>query len=143
MQNEITNLINQYPLLYEIKDLQEVLWINGQLQPFAQAKDQIALNMADILDASERLTRFAPFIKTAFPETTSTGGIIESPLRELNHVAEGIDKFFNVQAEGKLLLKQILYEAKTDINISHLADGIYFMKLLGEEGVVVKKFVKE
>jgi hypothetical protein len=41
------------------------------------------------------------------------------------------------------LLKQLLYQAKTDINISSLADGIYFIKLVGEEGVVVKKFIKE
>ena len=105
MQNEITNLMNQYPLLHEIKALQEVLWINGHLQPFAQVKDKMVLGMADIIDASDRLTRFAPFIKAAFPETAGTDGIIESPLRELEHITEGIEKYFNVQAEGKLLLK--------------------------------------
>ena len=45
--------------------------------------------------------------------------------------------------QGKLLLKQPLYQTKTDINISDLAAGIYFIKWAGEEGVVVKKFVKE
>lgn len=45
--------------------------------------------------------------------------------------------------QGKLLLKQPLYQTKTDINISDLAAGRYFIKLAGKEGVVVKKFVKE
>ena len=90
MQNEITNLMNRYPLLHEIKNMHEVFWMNEQIQPFAQVKDKIKVNMEDILDASDRLARFAPFIMAAFPETAGTGGIIESPIRELKHIAEGI-----------------------------------------------------
>lgn len=105
MRNEINNLMNEYPLLHEIESLKEVIWVNGNILPYEQASKKIELNMSDIMDASDRLQRFAPFIESAFPETKETRGIIESPLRELKHIQEGIKKYYGIETEGRLFLK--------------------------------------
>jgi len=52
-----------------------------------------------------------------------------------------IISFYSI--EGKLLKSQIVKDAKTEINISNFAKGMYFLQVEDESGVVVKKFVKE
>jgi hypothetical protein len=48
---------------------------------------------------------------------------------------------YNMQ--GQLLLSQPVLQNKTEINISSLAKGIYYIKLSTQQGLAVKKFVKE
>jgi uncharacterized repeat protein (TIGR03803 family) len=48
---------------------------------------------------------------------------------------------YNVQ--GQLLLQQPMLSSKTTINVSALANGVYFVKVNTKNGVMVKKFVKE
>ena len=72
-------LLKKDPLLPAIAAAEEVVWINPKLQPAQEALAEMALTMADIRDAEARLARFAPFIKTCFPETAPRGGLIESP----------------------------------------------------------------
>ena len=45
--------------------------------------------------------------------------------------------------QGQLILQQPLQHAKTNINISTLAKGVYFVKVKTENGMEVKKIVKE
>ena len=45
--------------------------------------------------------------------------------------------------QGQVLLKQVSKKELTNINISHLPKGIYFLKTEGEEGSSIHKFVKE
>jgi hypothetical protein len=40
-------------------------------------------------------------------------------------------------------MQQPMLQAKTNIDISAFAKGVYFVKLKTEKGVAVKKFVKE
>ena len=42
--------------------------------------DRLAVDGADVADASRRLQRFAPFLRQAFPELEASGGINESTL---------------------------------------------------------------
>ena len=44
------------------------------------------LTAADVADASARLTRFAAYIRRAFPETEPSGGIIEWDIQPLPHL---------------------------------------------------------
>ncbi len=48
---------------------------------------------------------------------------------------------FNLQ--GQLLLQQSLLQNKTTIDISDFTNGMYFVKMKSNNGIVVKKFVKE
>ena len=57
----------------------EFLWIN----PGLGSERSCSLTQSDIDDADARLRRFAPLIESCFPETASSHGIIESPLRRI------------------------------------------------------------
>lgn len=56
---------------------QEVLWINRQV---GDPSKKLDLSKKDIDDAEARLSRFAPYIAKAFPETKASHGLIESPI---------------------------------------------------------------
>ena len=73
------------PSLRAVADAQETVWINPRLLPFdtVDGLSQLAVSDADIADAAERLRRFAPFLRRAFPETEETDGLIESPLHTI------------------------------------------------------------
>ena len=57
----------------------EFLWIN----PGLGSETTSSLSQSDIDEADARLRRFAPLIESCFPETASSHGIIESPLRRI------------------------------------------------------------
>jgi len=97
----------EYPLLNDLIDMKECFWENPKKQTFAKADEHRELTMKDILDAKERLERFAPYIETAFPETAATHGIIESPIREIREMKKVLDEGIRGAGtiEGKLLLK--------------------------------------
>lgn len=105
MKAEIDKLLKEHPLLYEVKELNEVIWINGNLLESAEVLKDLDIGMEEVLDARDRLNRFAPFIALAFPETEKTKGIIESPLKNLEKVKEGLNQYFNTDVPGKILLK--------------------------------------
>ncbi|HNW88617.1 MAG TPA: thiol protease/hemagglutinin PrtT [Bacteroidales bacterium] len=48
---------------------------------------------------------------------------------------------FNIQ--GQLLMQQPLLQPKTEIDISFLKKGVYFIKVSNEADVLIKKFIKE
>jgi Secretion system C-terminal sorting domain len=45
--------------------------------------------------------------------------------------------------QGQLLMRQPVLQAKTNIDISGMATGVYFVKVKTEKGFSVKKFIKE
>lgn len=85
----------------------EMCWINPYKLPFAytDALYQLIVSDEDILDAENRLQRFAPFIKKRFPETAEQNGLIESALKEIPHMQEALAKAYACQIGGKLFLK--------------------------------------
>ncbi|MGH8467271.1 MAG: D-serine ammonia-lyase, partial [Pseudomonas sp.] len=72
-----------HPLIADLVALRPTCWFNPQLAASAQALGDVPLGAQDVREASERLQRFAPFIQSAFPETSASKGIIESPLLAL------------------------------------------------------------
>lgn len=87
------------PLLEDIIPYREVVWQNPALKGAAEALDQLPCTMADIMDASDRLERFKPLIRTVFPETAQADGLIESPLKEIPQMAQAMGY------PGQLLIK--------------------------------------
>lgn len=99
---EIANPIKEIPIVNDLKEKREVLWIN----PDYQKKAQFPLGQADIFDAEARFERFAPYFMTAFPETITNKGILESPLTSINKMKKAITNYDDYDLTGNLYLKE-------------------------------------
>lgn len=99
----ISTLIQKHPLLQEIIDLHPVTWINPNRKSM-QDMPKFSLQKTDMLEAARLWERFAPYFKEAFPETASTNGILESPLKEIPSMKQYLDKE-GTPLHGKLYLK--------------------------------------
>ena len=94
-----------YPLLEDIVATREVLWANPQYRPFEEAISNLSIREAEVKDAEERLARFAPYILQVFPETKDSLGLIESPLKRIPGMKKELERLFDSQIPGELLLK--------------------------------------
>ena len=92
-------------LLESLKHKKEVCWSNPNYVSFEEAIKNCPLSMADVADASARLQRFAPYFMAAFPETVATGGIVESPFREIPAMKAALEADTGVSVAGKLCIK--------------------------------------
>lgn len=99
------NLLNKFPELIEISNLNEVFWINKNLKNYNDSIKTIDLNVDNIKDAQDRLLRFSSYFIKAFPETTQNNGIIESELKPIPWAKNRIDSFYNIKTKGNLYLK--------------------------------------
>lgn len=75
---DIQTLIQQFPLVQQLINLQETHWFNPNTTSLAHALPHVGLTAQDVSDAHARLARFAPFLAQAFPETAASHGMIES-----------------------------------------------------------------
>ena len=75
---------------------------------FACAKKDLPaiFSEKDIDDAWTRLQRFAAYVKTVFPETQRTGGIIDSPIQRINDTRSVLAYAENRRISGNLYVKR-------------------------------------
>lgn len=99
----MNDILEQFPILQEVSEGREVIWINPDLQAAQDGLSHCGLSLADIEEADERLRRFAPLLVHCFPETEPLHGIIESPLVEIPNMKR---RLLGDEMTGKLLLKQ-------------------------------------
>ncbi len=92
------------PALRDVLAAAETCWINPQMKPFAAVADGLPVKPGEVDDAADRLDRFAPLLRSLFPETEADCGRIESPLRELPALREKLSWRERVPA-GRLFLK--------------------------------------
>ncbi|WP_411682237.1 D-serine ammonia-lyase [Clostridium thailandense] len=95
----------QYPLMHKIISTEEVFWSNSKYGKFSDAIKKVPLSEKDVQDAKERLKRFAPYIAKVFPDTQKTNGIIESPIVNIPNMQRKLEKLFDQEILGQLLLK--------------------------------------
>ena len=105
MEN-IQTLIAQHPLVEDLVALKETTWFNPGTTSLAEGLPYVGLTAHDVEDAHARLTRFAPYLAQAFPETAATGGIIESELAAIPAMQKRLEKEFGQHINGELLLKK-------------------------------------
>lgn len=105
MEN-IQTLIAQYPLVEDLVALKETTWFNPGTTSLAEGLPYVGLTEHDVQDAHARLTRFAPYLAKAFPETAATGGIIESELAAIPAMQKRLEKEFGQRINGEILLKK-------------------------------------
>ena len=66
---------------------------------------KLEIKYVDVLDASERLLRFAPFLEKTFEDTKELKGIIESMIFSLEKAKPEIEKYEQIKVPGKMYLK--------------------------------------
>lgn len=101
----IIQLINEFPLLELLIDLQPLSWFNPKVTSYVEALPYVGLTALDVQDASDRLLRFAPFLCLAFPETQESNGIIESPLQAIPLMQAALGKHYQVDLLGRMMIK--------------------------------------
>lgn len=104
MREDLKQYIETIPAVADAAALKETFWLNDKQLP---EKDQhiTEVSPAQIKDASDRLIRFAPYLKKAFPELEATNGIIESELRGIPAMREFLNTSYNAGIQGALMLK--------------------------------------
>lgn len=104
MNVDFQKYIDTIPAVADAVQLKETFWINDKMIP--EAEQNITLVQPDqIKDASDRLLRFAPYLKKVFPELEATDGIIESELRRIPKMKEFLNKEYGAGIAGNLMLK--------------------------------------
>ncbi|REG84297.1 D-serine ammonia-lyase [Marinomonas pollencensis] len=102
----IAQLIQQYPQLKQLIELQETCWFNPNITPLKDALPYVGLSAQDIQDASNRLARFAPYLAEVFPETAANHGIIESDVVEIPAMKSRLESHYQQPITGNLRLKK-------------------------------------
>jgi D-serine dehydratase len=95
----------EFPLLEELINTNEVMWINKDYKSLEEAMKNITVKAEDINEAEERLIRFSNYIKKVFPETEVMNGIIESPIISINKMKNQLNLLYQEKVTGNLLLK--------------------------------------
>ncbi|MBO1582307.1 D-serine ammonia-lyase [Bacillus sp. XF8] len=98
-------LKKKYPLIQKLIETEEVIWLNPNKTNFESFIQNSTLTKADVIDAEDRLKRFAPYIAKVFPETQEANGIIESPLVKINSMKQYLQGEYKEEIPGQLLLK--------------------------------------
>ena len=141
MIENIREMENKFPLITDMEQAKEVIWINPGLLDMKDAMKGQTLSMADIDDAERRWDRFAPFIKKAFPETEASGGLIESPLKEIPKMQQYLNDTWKAELTGRLLLKM-----DSDLAVAgsvKARGGIYEILKHSEDLALSKGMLKE
>ena len=105
MKEYSDELILKDPLILSLSRCEEAVWMNGSKVKFATAAASAELTEKDIADASARLSRFASYFKRVFPETEATGGLLESPLSEIEKMKAVLEERYGCEINGRLFIK--------------------------------------
>ncbi len=106
MTINIEQLTERFPLVKELIALNELFWFNPAATTLTEGLPYVGLTLSDIQAASQRLQRFAPYLAKAFPETTASKGIIESEIVDIPAMKRLLERDFQTQIQGRLLLKK-------------------------------------
>lgn len=99
------NWKEQFPLLKNLISMEEVIWLNSNMEKFQAGIKKSPFTREDVKDAEERLKRFSPYIAKAFPETKKMNGIIESPIVKIPAMKQSLEQEYQQPILGELLLK--------------------------------------
>lgn len=105
-QTTIQKWVEKLPLLQQVMDKEEVLWMNPLIEHTGDGLKKLSVTEKDVQEAADRLNRFAPYIEEVFPETSETGGIIESPVTQIPKMKTSLANLYERDIPGTLLLKE-------------------------------------
>ena len=105
LHRTVGDWIASFPLIENIVNEEETIWLNENKLRFEDALMRSELQEKDVRDASERLKRFASYFKKVFPETQKTDGLLESPLQRIPAMKQGLEDKYGATINGELLIK--------------------------------------
>ncbi|MFI8416351.1 D-serine ammonia-lyase [Serratia sp. NPDC078593] len=105
-QSDIKALIARYPLVAKLIALEPVNWFNPRSTTLAEGLPFVGLAEKDVAQAEQRLARFAPYIRRAFPETRAADGMIESELVAIPAMQQALNAHYGQDVTGRLWLKK-------------------------------------
>ncbi|MBT0366137.1 D-serine ammonia-lyase [Morganella morganii subsp. morganii] len=105
-QINIEKLIADYPLVQKLIDLKQVAWFNPGVTTTEAGLPYVGLTLEDVKDAQARLSRFAPYLMKAFPETQVMQGIIESEAVAIPEMQAALAARYQTPLAGKMYLKK-------------------------------------
>ncbi|MHC5174428.1 D-serine dehydratase [Serratia rubidaea] len=105
-QQQLNALINDYPLVARLQALEPLTWFNPRATTLEQGLPFVGLGREEVAQAEQRLTRFAPYLSAAFPETRAAGGIIESELVAIDAMRQALNGRYERALTGRLWLKK-------------------------------------
>ncbi len=105
MNNSIAQWIEANPEIRNIIDGSEYFWVNPLYSSFERAEKKLPLSEKDIMEADQRLKKFAPYISHVFHDTKPMCGIIESPLLHVPELKSALKQQYETDISGKLLIK--------------------------------------
>lgn len=88
-----------------LRDRRPYLWANPSRKPVTQCEAALPLTRQDLAEAAGRWRRVAPLLAQLFPELETSGGIIESPLLDVERFRRRLADRDGVNIAGRLLLK--------------------------------------
>lgn len=100
---EIKEIVEKNELVKKISEKKEIVWINNKQVKYSEYEKNLPITDEQIKEAEDRLIRFAPFIKKAFPETEITNGIIESPLEPIFNMQKSLKKNIIQKFQGNYI----------------------------------------
>lgn len=103
-KQEIDRWTDEYPLMADLLDLKPLVWLNPKRREMDEVQG-LPVSFRDLEEAEQLWRRFAPYLMKVFPETIEKGGIIESQLREAEHMQTQLEAYYGEQLPGKLYVK--------------------------------------
>lgn len=104
--SDMAGLIARFPLLERLMALDPLTWFNPGATTLAEGRPHVGLTRQDVAEAAARLTRFAPYLCEAFPETRASKGILESEIAAIPAMQATLNQRYGVELTGRLLLKK-------------------------------------
>lgn len=130
------DLLTRFPILQQLQACTETLWMNPHLVSTEDALKAAPISDQDVLDAEERLQRFAPYLQVAFPETERSNGIIESVLEPIPRMQRALEPTYDVSLPGRLFMK---YDSHLPISGSIKARGGIYEVLKHAEALAIQE----
>lgn len=106
VSEKIKALLETVAYLKEVAETKPVFLTNDAKPNFKEAMLKTKFTKYDIDEAEKRLSRFAPFIMAAFPETIEANGLIESKLSSIDELKDDLESYYQTEISGKLWLKR-------------------------------------
>ncbi|WP_421351233.1 D-serine ammonia-lyase [Aeromonas veronii] len=132
---DVQQLTAQFPLVQSLIALEPVTWFNPNTTTLAAGLPYVGLDNNNVVDASARLARFAPYMCEAFPETRTSNGILESDIAAIPTMHATLNQRYGVEATGRLLLKK---DSHLPISGSIKARGGIYEVLTHAEQLAIK-----